>query len=396
VIAALISLLAVTLIASAAVTGALYQRERSARAQAEEHLNVARQAVSKMYTKVADQWLIEQPEVQDLRREFLEDALRFYERIAAQRPHDERSRHDLSVALHRMGNISLNLERWPQAFEYYGQCLEIVDKLRRDFPDNAAYQYDAFMNRLLISGQHAASDRAKQIALLTEADSILRRLVARKPNNPVYRDALAALCIDLAASYSTSENAEKARQLWREGVALASELVSEFPDRPLYGKHVATANYYLAQQCLQEGDREQANAYFLEAKQAIEVTRRRAPEARWIDEHACFVFGNCGQVLADAGDFVQAIPLLEDCRDCATRLIAWYPKTLGYRAQRAMMCGRLAEAYAQCDRGADRLVALQDGESDAEKVLAIAPGNVIAARALRLIRQSKDETTKGP
>jgi tRNA A-37 threonylcarbamoyl transferase component Bud32 len=391
-VATLALLFAMTLLSSAVITAVLYHNERVAHTESEEHLDVARQAVSKMYTKVADQWLIEQPEVQDLRREFLEDALRFYERIAAQRPRDERSRHDLSVALHRMANMSDNLELRQQAFEYRRKCLEIVDALRRDFPQNETYQYDAFMNRLFFAGEHPGLSKAERIAILREADSILRLLVDRHPANPVYRDALAALCVDLGYLHWENGSAGEASRLWHEGADLASDLVRQYPDRPLYAKHVATANLYLGQHSLAAGLREQAHMYFSKMRQTLDEIRARAPEMRWVDEHGSVVLGNCGVLLADAGDLESAIPLLEDCRTCLTRLIAWYPKTLGFRAQRSMMCARLAKAYTKCDRSTDALAALENGENDARKVLAETPDNSTATAALNLIRQCSEDS----
>ena len=389
VVAALALLLALTLLSSAALTAVLYREERAARAQAEEHLDVARQAVSKMYTKVADQWLIDQPEVQDLRREFLEDALQFYERIAAQRPRDERSRHELSVALHRMANMSNNLERREQAFEYRRKCVEIVDALRRDFPENETYQYDAFMNRLFLSGESPGLTTDERAAILREADAILRGLVDRHPDNPVYRDALAALCVTLGHTYYSEGRRDDARKLWNEAAGLASELMRQYPDRPLYAKHVVTANLSLGQHHLTEGQREQADVYFAKMKQVIDGIRSRVPQARWVDEHASFVLANCGLSLAVAGHFQSAIPLLEEGRDCLTRLVILYPKSPGYRAQRALAHAWLAKGYAECDRLDEVRAALQDGEQDANTVLAAAPENATAAAALQLINQTK-------
>ena len=54
------------------------------RNQAEANFRQARRAVDDMYTQFAEKWLVNQPQLQPMQREFLQKALRFYAEFAQQ------------------------------------------------------------------------------------------------------------------------------------------------------------------------------------------------------------------------------------------------------------------------------------------------------------------------
>ena len=79
--------------------------------------------------------------------------LHFYREIAKERPYDERSRHELSVALHRQASILKTLGRTEEAIAARRECVLLVDRLSAEYPSNPQYQYDGFLNLLTLSGE---------------------------------------------------------------------------------------------------------------------------------------------------------------------------------------------------------------------------------------------------
>src|SRR5262249_54453913 len=79
---------------------AVRQRE-DARAQR----RLARRAVDKMFTQVAEKWLARRAGLEPLQREFLEEALAFYQEFAKEESTDPDARLDIALAHSRVARI---------------------------------------------------------------------------------------------------------------------------------------------------------------------------------------------------------------------------------------------------------------------------------------------------
>ena len=82
-VAGLLAALTLTLVGLASgIVLFLQERQRTEaerRRSAETRYEMARQAVDDMYTQVAEKWLAQEPQLENLQREFLEKALNFYQ-----------------------------------------------------------------------------------------------------------------------------------------------------------------------------------------------------------------------------------------------------------------------------------------------------------------------------
>ena len=82
-IAAAVLALLVTAMIALATGYVLVSREKD---RADLRSRQARRAVDEMYTQVAERWLADEPRMQQIQREFLEKAMRFYQEFAASGP----------------------------------------------------------------------------------------------------------------------------------------------------------------------------------------------------------------------------------------------------------------------------------------------------------------------
>src|SRR5439155_22492284 len=67
---------------------ALHESEHAAHEQAEKRAHLARRAADNMYTQVAEKWLANEPQKDELQRSFLEGALDIYRELAKERNDD--------------------------------------------------------------------------------------------------------------------------------------------------------------------------------------------------------------------------------------------------------------------------------------------------------------------
>src|SRR5262249_21320136 len=103
--------------AEAARRGAVAKAEaaRRALARAERHFRQAQDAVKAMLTRVAEDRLRSVQDIAGIRKELLEEALRFYQQFLKEAADDPALRRDLAQAHGRVGNIQRALGRYRDA-----------------------------------------------------------------------------------------------------------------------------------------------------------------------------------------------------------------------------------------------------------------------------------------
>ncbi len=81
---AILAVAVLALVANSILLGREQHRTATALKLAESQSRQARKAVDTMYTRVAEEWLVDQPGLRPLQREFLQEALAFYREFAGQ------------------------------------------------------------------------------------------------------------------------------------------------------------------------------------------------------------------------------------------------------------------------------------------------------------------------
>jgi serine/threonine protein kinase/tetratricopeptide (TPR) repeat protein len=101
----------------------------------------ARRAVNDMYSRVAEQWLAHEPHMTEVQKRFLQQALDFYEELAAEESADPDERLERAVAFRRMGDIrGGGWHRSEGAEANYRQAVAVCAALTDEFPDHADYR----------------------------------------------------------------------------------------------------------------------------------------------------------------------------------------------------------------------------------------------------------------
>jgi tetratricopeptide (TPR) repeat protein len=101
----------------------------------------ADQAVNDMYVEVAEEWLRDQPALEEKQRSFAEKALKYYERRVREERDNPKLQAAVATSLYRMAVIHDRLGDLRKGNDAYTQAADIFGRLAAENPNNAAYRY---------------------------------------------------------------------------------------------------------------------------------------------------------------------------------------------------------------------------------------------------------------
>jgi serine/threonine protein kinase/tetratricopeptide (TPR) repeat protein len=324
-----------------------------------------RLALDTMSAQVIGRLFAEQSALQPEQKQFLEQALRFYEEFAADTGQDKAARAGVAAASLRVGEIRQKLGELKAAESAYGRCRELYIGLAGEFPEEPDYRQglasclgslgalflatgrpkeaeDVYGRAVQIQKQLAADfpgvpehhlDAAKtesHIAMVLrrtgrrreaadaygQAVAILRQLSTRFPTRPEYRWQLARTQNDHGTYLANSGQPAKAEEAYREAVALMAELPADFGQqiecrRSLANFHNSLGTLYKSTGRFADAER----AY----RQAIGIQKQLAaqfPALPHLREALAMSQNNVGELLQDMGrtreaaeTYAQAISL---------------------------------------------------------------------------------------
>jgi serine/threonine protein kinase len=166
-----------------------WQAIRATRAerQAQEQKRLARQAVDEMYVEVVEKLQIDEPRIEQMRRGFLEKALRYYEEFVREEGSDPDTRLKKAEAYCKVGRILSGLGQHGQAETAHRRSIEILEGLIADFPSVPEYRFQLVKgcNWLGIALGTAGRTREAEQAYLRGQD-LNRALVAAYPGEERY------------------------------------------------------------------------------------------------------------------------------------------------------------------------------------------------------------------
>jgi tetratricopeptide (TPR) repeat protein len=212
------------------------EQARIQRDQAREEREWAHQAVDNMYTEVAEKWLEQKPRLQPLQRQFLEKALRYYQRFAQEPGTSPQERLATAEAYRRVADIRGKLGDHHQAIEAYRQGKSVLEELDAAFPNSPEHQARlALVNTHL--GIALAATGAYPEAKVEEdrAVRLLDQLVLKDPASAATRRALVKALGNLGNVHADGLNQPReAEEAYSEALRHLQQLTTESPDNLTY------------------------------------------------------------------------------------------------------------------------------------------------------------------
>jgi tetratricopeptide (TPR) repeat protein len=229
VAAALLLLSAVVflLVSNAAIDRARKEAMQQ-RDDAQTQRQLARRAVDKMYIQVAERWLAGQPRLEPEQREFLEEALHFYQGFAQEQNTDPELRLEAGNAFRRLGEIQEKLGDTTKATEAYNRASALLEQLVADFRHESRYRAALAHSLASLGGLLARLDRRKEAEKQIQKALLLREeLVKESPEVVDHQRELAYVHADLANAQLAQGRAREAAETQGRAIFLLRTLPAE-------------------------------------------------------------------------------------------------------------------------------------------------------------------------
>ena len=266
--AVLLGLMLIAAVFGLAVSNRLISRQRD---DADRQRKLARQAVDKMFTQVAEKWLAHNASLEPLQKQFLQDALHFYEEFAKEQHSDPELRLETANAFRRMGEVHHKLGESAESEKAFRQAHAILEKLVAEFPSEAnyrsalaaSYHQNGFMLRF--------SDREREAAdMFRQAVMHWEKLVADGPEVPEYRRGLATSLGGAANMLSSLGSISESIDAYRRALALLENLPPDLANEPEVRYELGLMNSELADTLNSHGRTPESEPYFYTGKAAYE------------------------------------------------------------------------------------------------------------------------------
>jgi tetratricopeptide (TPR) repeat protein len=295
------------------------------RDQAEIQRAVARQAVDEMYTGVARQWMEDQPGLQDVQKEFLQKALRYYQEFAREEDPDPGWEQERARAWVRVGEIQAGLGENQDAERAFGNAVPSLEALVQAAPANFECRSDLALSRYYIAVLLAMTGRDQEAgpAFATALDGC-ERLVSDFPSRPesVF---LLARCHHNMGILATTEPKEAITHFRRE-IALAERLFAQHPTEAKYGATVVAAHASLGRALSGLDLIREAEEALRQAIQVGEQVERDQPHAAKNQQALAFAYTKLAELLVAIRDLAAAERPIRRAAELARRLVVDYPK----------------------------------------------------------------------
>jgi serine/threonine protein kinase/tetratricopeptide (TPR) repeat protein len=197
------------------------------RERAQLRFEQAHRAVDRMYSQVAVKWLTREAQTEPVQREFLEEALKFYQSLTEQESTDQWVRHDAARAYQRVGDIHLTLRHFRRSFTAFTRAIAALEALVADYPatpEHLDLLAASLHGRALLHGyrhRHAEAGRDHVRAVRLRA-----KLVARFPAERRYRQRLSSTLNNHGVDLMIAGSRTKAEAAFRRAMELAEQLVT--------------------------------------------------------------------------------------------------------------------------------------------------------------------------
>jgi tetratricopeptide (TPR) repeat protein len=324
-------------------------RERQARERAEKRSGLARQAVDEMYTRVAEQWLADQPHKDALQREFLDKALAIYKDLAQEEGGDPAVRRGTALAHFHVGEICRHLGERDRAREAYGRAIDMQERLHAEDRGRAEYRHDLaesynWLGELtrLGHGPPAEAEAAYRRAL-----ALQDTLVADLPDEPAYKREQARSWMNLGIVHRNSSRPDEAAEDYARAIRILEPLTTRFPDNPECAQELART---LADRGVLNKGRGRLGEAAADYRQAIDLLEplRDGPRSRPIyRQELATYYNNLGNLRYRQKQYEKAKDAYGKGIALLGRLVEDFPERPQYRNERAnALIGRGAVLYA--------------------------------------------------
>jgi serine/threonine protein kinase len=297
------------------------------RQQARANFRQARQAVDELLTRVGHERLAHLPHMEQVRRELLEAAVRYYREFVHQAGDDPEVRYEAGRDFRMLGKIYAQLGRGNEAEQAFREGVTLNQKLTADFPNKPIYQHE------LARGYHelGALLRAKQPKDAEEyfyrALRLQKKLVAESPDRPEYQSSLGGDYNGLGLSLVQTGQRPDAEKAFRAAIAPLKKLVADDPSVVQYQSDLAICNNNLANLLAETNRPRDAEKLWRENLDLWKQLAERDPSVPDHRSKLALTCSNLGLFLQKHNRPQDAEPLIREAVDLRQKLADDFPSS---------------------------------------------------------------------
>ena len=268
-----------------------------------------------MYTRFAREWLANQPGLKPVQREFLIEALRFYQEFTREDPRDEASLRLLGEAFLRVAQIQAGLGDLSAAGEAGRSARGIFSNLSRGASSHVVDR--RLLAEAEVSGgrlAHLTGDLEGERQSYLRAIEIRRGLVRQRPDDREDRLALATALYQLEDVPPTEE-----------AVAILRDLLGLDPRRSDYRFELSNALAYLGSRAYDRGDFIVSERHHREALRLRQELTEEFPTDYLYRRRLLNSLGDLGRDIDHSGRFQQAESIFQQALAVSKTLAKEYP-----------------------------------------------------------------------
>ncbi len=209
--------------------------ERESRAKAEQNFSTARGAVQEFLVRTTENEKLQESDFTDLRKELLDSATPFYQRLRSQEPGDQTVEANRADALYRLGSIQKLNGELETARATFTECISTYQQLSQQHPTVAQYQCE------LADGHNIMGSLLRDLGELDQAlieydlgRSISESLVGGYPDESEYQMGLAIAYNNLATVAKEQGDRTEARNQYQLSFDIWQSLANRYPEKPEY------------------------------------------------------------------------------------------------------------------------------------------------------------------
>jgi serine/threonine-protein kinase len=358
---------AVCLVATVAliVVDGARRKESAASQEAQANFVTAQRAVDDYLTNVSEQTLLQAQEsldIRNLRRQLLQNALKYYQRFVTQRRKDPRLRTELANAFFRVGEITREIGSPHEAIEALGSAQEIWEQLGAAEPqDDKIKDHLAACHLKIGRLQEGLGNLREALKSLAQAQAILEPLVTRHQAEAAYEFRLADCLSGMGIVHALRDSTEPALERLNHARSILERLVARAPHEINFRKSLAEVINNLGFVHYKRHDYKAALKSYQEVRDIGETLLKGitvGPKPAWLLDRLAKTDYNTATIQLRNGDLQQSLRFFEQSLAYRSELVQAHPSVTEYHEN-------LGESYREI---ADRLlVAHQD-----EKALAYA------------------------
>lgn len=358
---ALLSVGVITAVVSLGIAMFFVLRERSAAVEqkgiAEKNFQLARDAVDRMYTRVAKE-LENFPRSEPVRRAVLEDALEFYLALLEQRKEQPSLRFETAKAYERVGTINAELGDWRSAAAACDELISILTQLLAEHPGSEEYRqaliraHGGRTSCCIWTGEveQSIEHHHKQIALQ-------QQIVREHPKQKVQKFVLAQMEAGLGVTLGliTNTDLKQGEAHLRHALAVYQQLEPPSFTRVLVDSQ-ASAHHYLGAILQARHRLEEAEEEMRESRRLNREGMKRKPEDRNYMVTLSHIEDQLSRVLYARGKTAEAVEASERALALQKRVCDLLPLSANPRRR-----------LARCYEGSVRPLLAAGREADSEQ-----------------------------